>query len=425
MGDSWIATAAHCTQSGVYQVVFGEHSLSTVDGCEKTCRVVQIVDHFAYDPSTLENDYSLLRVDCVAGYPPIHRVDDAALSFNVPETMLTTSGWGLTSESASSVNDVPMQVDVPVVSNEDCNENYHGTVKDTMMCAGYVEDGQRDACSGDSGGPLFAIDEVGRYYLVGVVSWGAGCARVGYPGVYATASLFREWTCAHTGVPAACYTSSPASPPRPPASPSPQSAPPSPPPFYTLDACFAPPSGNNLTLGTELLTTTDRVAAFDSCVAGDACVAVNEYLRNGAEPSYYVLVGMSTGYQAAPLTFTYLRKEACAYFMIPPSPPTPPNAPPPLVSSCFKSYTNSYPANAQPLASYRITELSVALEACLGHPDCDVVSYQLFFNQVGLHRGFEHTYAFLPIRIHLLRRPLRGLESKKRVFCGLSNLPQS
>ena len=62
-GDSWVATAAHCTQAGVYQVAFGEHSLSTVDGCEQTCRVTQIIDHPEYNPSTLENDYSLLRVD--------------------------------------------------------------------------------------------------------------------------------------------------------------------------------------------------------------------------------------------------------------------------------------------------------------------------------------------------------------------------
>ena len=47
-------------------------------------RVLQIKDHFAYNPSTLENDYSLLRVDCVTGYSPIYRIDDAALSYNVP-----------------------------------------------------------------------------------------------------------------------------------------------------------------------------------------------------------------------------------------------------------------------------------------------------------------------------------------------------
>ena len=57
------------------------------------------------------------------------------------------------------------------------------------MCAGYPEGG-KDACSGDSGGP-YIENETG--FLVGLVSWGYGCARPGYPGVNTEIGYFVDW----------------------------------------------------------------------------------------------------------------------------------------------------------------------------------------------------------------------------------------
>ena len=48
-----------------------------------------------------------------------------------------------------------------------------------------------DACQGDSGGPLvYRNDKRKKYELVGVVSWGIGCAKKGYPGIFAKLSSF-------------------------------------------------------------------------------------------------------------------------------------------------------------------------------------------------------------------------------------------
>jgi len=88
---------------------------------------------------------------------------------------------------------------VPVVANEVASINYDpiygsGSITPRMLAAGY-ESGGVDTCQGDSGGPLavpYEASPVG-YLLAGVTSWGYGCARENYPGIYARISVFQDW----------------------------------------------------------------------------------------------------------------------------------------------------------------------------------------------------------------------------------------
>lgn len=86
-----------------------------------------------------------------------------------------------------------MKVSVPIVGRETCDAQYSkdggSGITDTMICAG-AEEGGKDACQMDSGGPL-VDDKTGD--LVGVVSWGNGCAKAGYAGVYARVGKFIPW----------------------------------------------------------------------------------------------------------------------------------------------------------------------------------------------------------------------------------------
>ncbi|GAB6028384.1 hypothetical protein CHUAL_002551 [Chamberlinius hualienensis] len=86
------------------------------------------------------------------------------------------------------------KVELPIISNGECKRapGLKGQVlTDRMMCAGYIK-GRRDACAGDSGGPL-VWENNGRLIQVGVVSWGIGCARANYYGVFTRITAMLPW----------------------------------------------------------------------------------------------------------------------------------------------------------------------------------------------------------------------------------------
>ena len=50
-----------------------------------------------------------------------------------------------------------------------------------------------DTCQGDSGGPLMMYTASRQWVLVGVTSYGIGCARTGYAGVYTRVAAYQSW----------------------------------------------------------------------------------------------------------------------------------------------------------------------------------------------------------------------------------------
>lgn len=88
---------------------------------------------------------------------------------------------------------------VPVANQSYCNQRYGGMITPRMICAGFKKGG-KDSCQGDSGGPMTFDDDEGTRQLVGVVSFGTGCARPSYPGVYARVTSVRSWIKSETGI---------------------------------------------------------------------------------------------------------------------------------------------------------------------------------------------------------------------------------
>ncbi|MFF9317738.1 S1 family peptidase [Streptomyces sp. NPDC014735] len=102
----------------------------------------------------------------------------------------TIAGWGAPSEGGSQQRYL-LKATVPFVSDAECQAAYNGDlVPGEEICAGLIDTGGVDTCQGDSGGPMFRKDDSGSWIQVGIVSWGQGCARPGYPGVYTEVSTF-------------------------------------------------------------------------------------------------------------------------------------------------------------------------------------------------------------------------------------------
>ncbi|XP_037816532.1 trypsin alpha-3 [Lucilia sericata] len=95
------------------------------------------------------------------------------------------SGWGKTERG--SLSPTLRVANVSTISKSVCAISYSSGLYDGMICAGYILGGT-DSCQGDSGGPL-----VFNNTLIGIVSWGSGCAQPGYPGVYADVRYYNKW----------------------------------------------------------------------------------------------------------------------------------------------------------------------------------------------------------------------------------------
>lgn len=93
---------------------------------------------------------------------------------------------GVTAETNVLPHPVLLRVQIDIVDQLQCNQTYFGTIPQGHFCAGSL-DGSRDACFGDSGGGLICSGEI-----AGIVSFGFGCGRVGFPGAYVDVSQFNR-----------------------------------------------------------------------------------------------------------------------------------------------------------------------------------------------------------------------------------------
>jgi secreted trypsin-like serine protease len=191
IADRWVLTAAHCFKQSTHpKEVRAKTAVNNYQTQGVWADIDRIVIHEGYDPGTHEHDIALVRLSS----PPRGTVIPlAAPEKSIPVGQpLEVTGWGATAEGGDGSRQL-LKATVPLADNDTCNapSAYAGTIKAGMMCAGY-RDGGVDSCQGDSGGPLVWRSADGAV-LVGVVSWGEGCARKLKYGVYTRVSRYVDW----------------------------------------------------------------------------------------------------------------------------------------------------------------------------------------------------------------------------------------
>jgi secreted trypsin-like serine protease len=150
------------------------------------------------------NDLTILTLSRPSSHAPTPVAGAGERSIWEPGDLETIAGWGNTSADGEEYPDTLQKAQVPITTDAYCASRYtedegYDFDPETMVCAGYPEGGV-DTCQGDSGGPLFGRGADGTRRVVGVTSWGNGCAQKGYPGVYARVAdtKLREWVASET-----------------------------------------------------------------------------------------------------------------------------------------------------------------------------------------------------------------------------------
>ncbi|XP_034241784.1 trypsin-like [Thrips palmi] len=198
-----VLTAAHCMYSMSPKditVTMGAHNRSSSRWAPGRVerKLSKVSVHERFDVSNFNNDIAILEldkevdIDTEAGLTrtvclPAGERDYAGLTG-------TVTGWGRVGERKPT-SDVLRKVEVPLMAQEDCHKSGYpsGRITDKMVCAGLPK-GLKDACQGDSGGPLVLGSESGpSSEVIGIVSWGRGCARPNFPGVYTRVHKFLPW----------------------------------------------------------------------------------------------------------------------------------------------------------------------------------------------------------------------------------------
>ncbi|XP_042862427.1 serine protease nudel-like [Penaeus japonicus] len=191
----WVLTAAHCLFSIkgslhkiVIEVQAGMLRRLSWSPYEQTSTVSHALFHPEYNQYSSDNDIMLIKLTT-----PFHlnrwvQTVDLAQSGEVSQKMCSVAGWGVTMENGNLPNEL-QTVDVPL--HDKCPKSYR--VPDSnFLCAGYQQGGM-DSCQGDSGGPMMCKSKNKAWELYGVVSFGIGCARRGYPGAYTKVPTYYNW----------------------------------------------------------------------------------------------------------------------------------------------------------------------------------------------------------------------------------------
>uniref|UniRef100_A0A8D0B6Z0 Transmembrane protease serine 7 n=1 Tax=Salvator merianae TaxID=96440 RepID=A0A8D0B6Z0_SALMN len=199
ISKEWLLSAAHCFQGNRLsdpRIWTAHLGMRTQGKAKFVSTIKRIIVHEYYNSRNYDYDIALLQLSTpwhdtmkwliqpICLPPATHRVHTGEKCW--------VTGWGQKQETDDEISAVLQKAEVEIVDQTLCHSTY-GLITARMLCAGIMS-GKKDSCKGDSGGPLSCRSKGdGKWFLIGIVSWGYGCGRPNFPGVYTRVSNFAVW----------------------------------------------------------------------------------------------------------------------------------------------------------------------------------------------------------------------------------------
>ncbi|CAH2092299.1 unnamed protein product [Euphydryas editha] len=195
ISETYILTAAHCLRRVSQVYVRAGSTVTNIGGT--LYNTTQYTRHPFYN--RVNKDYDVGLVNIPDGITLDGQNTKAVALPNenttiAPGTNLLITGWGRTEDNYLGSENLKA-VQIPTISSDECRKTYP-KLTTQQFCAA-VPEGGKDSCQGDSGGPAVATDSGVQ---LGIVSYGEGCGRPGYPGVYTDVTRVRSWIRMNAGV---------------------------------------------------------------------------------------------------------------------------------------------------------------------------------------------------------------------------------
>ncbi|XP_071803928.1 uncharacterized protein [Asterias amurensis] len=204
LNPEWAITAAHCVDGGLGyildHVIFGDNDLDGNSPSRQKVYIERIHVYPGYVTGKHDHDVALLKFTprvrfdenvspvCVETEPfEVERYDECFIA-----------GWGNTQEYGN-ISAVLQEVRIPLVDGDVCVGQYREhisvsftVITNNMICAG-KDTGGADSCQSDSGGSLSCQGDDGSWRVVGLTSFGFGCGRPDFSGVYTRVSRYWDY----------------------------------------------------------------------------------------------------------------------------------------------------------------------------------------------------------------------------------------
>jgi len=196
INNEWVISAAHCFSGSIagYTVLLGVHDRINQESWVIVRRVKNLINHPSWNSALIRNDASLLKLDSPVSYtdnilPICMPTDSSTINDHHAGETIHVTGWG-SAAIGGALHTVKMQGNHVVLTEAAARARY-GVRFDvnTQIAAGFQND-MSGPCQGDSGGPFTTTNIDGKWFLVGIVSWGMGC---GHGGVYTRVDRFLSW----------------------------------------------------------------------------------------------------------------------------------------------------------------------------------------------------------------------------------------